>query len=97
MAVVDHPADSLYKPCVDVTINSVADAFGASAMSVIMTGMGSNGVIGVQKVRSAGGIVIAQDEATSVVYGMPRAVVDAGLADHVSPLDQIVNEIVSYF
>ena len=97
VAVVDHPADTLYKPCVDVTINSVVDAFGASAMSVILTGMGNNGVIGVQRMRSAGGIVIAQDEASSVVYGMPRAVVDAGLAHHVSPLEKIVNDIVSYF
>jgi len=92
-----EPSDTLYKPCVDVMLNSVSKAYGANAMSVILTGMGSNGLSGSRKVKTSGGIVIAQDEATSVVYGMPRAVVEARLTDHVASIDNLAAEIISYF
>jgi two-component system, chemotaxis family, protein-glutamate methylesterase/glutaminase len=59
--------------------------------------MGSNGVIGMRNVRSRGGVIIAQNEGSCVVYGMPRAVVEAGLADHIANIDDIPTEIVSYF
>jgi len=78
-------------------LNSVSEAYGANAMSVILTGMGSNGLSGSRKVKTSGGIVIAQDEATSVVYGMPRAVVEARLTDHVASIDNLAAEIISYF
>jgi len=95
--VSEEPSDTIYKPCVDVMLNSVAEAFGANIMTVILTGMGSNGLEGSRKVKGGGGIVIAQDEASSVVYGMPRAVAEAKLVDHIAPIDGIAAEIVSYF
>jgi len=97
VVVSGQPADTLYKPCVDVMINSVADVYGKATLGVILTGMGSNGLIGMQKVKSKGGIVVAQNEATCVVYGMPRAVIEAKVADHVAPIDDVASEILSYF
>jgi len=95
--VSDEPSDTLYKPCVDVMMNSVAKEHGRSSLSVIMTGMGNNGVVGIKSVKQHGGVVIAQDEASCIVYGMPRAIIEAKLADHVTSLDNIAGEIVSYF
>ena len=92
-----EPADTLYKPCVDITMSSVAESFGSTAMGVILTGMGNNGVEGIKKIKAGGGIIIAQNEETCVVYGMPRAVIEAKLADHVTPLDAVTDEILSYF
>jgi two-component system chemotaxis response regulator CheB len=95
--VSDEPVDTLYHPCVDVLIDSVAKGFGGSSLAVILTGMGTNGMVGSRELRQRGGKIIAQDEASSVVYGMPRAVIEAGLADHVAPVDCIAQEILSYF
>ncbi len=95
--VSDRPADTLYKPCVDVTFNSVADAFSAHALAVVLTGMGSNGVVGVRNLKARGAKVIAQNEETCVVYGMPRAIIDNKLADHIAGIDNIASEIISYF
>jgi two-component system chemotaxis response regulator CheB len=95
--VSDLPADTLYKPCIDVSVSSVVDVYGRGTLGVILTGMGNNGVDGIRKLHDRGGIVIAQDEESCVVYGMPRAVVKAGLADHVSPIENVVSEIISYF
>jgi len=95
--ISEKPTDTLYKPCVDITMNSVADNFGKLTMGVILTGMGNNGIHGIRNVKSKGGIVIAQNEATCVVYGMPRAVVEAELVDHVVPIDAVSSEILSYF
>lgn len=97
VVVTDNPADALYKPCVDVLMASVADQFGSQAMGVMLTGMGNNGVIGAGDIKKKGGVIIAQNEATCVVYGMPRAVIDAQLSDHVAPIDSIAAEITSYF
>lgn len=97
VSVSDEPATTLYKPCVDVMVNSVAEVYGAHTMGVILTGMGSNGLVGMKNIKSHGGLVIAQNEPTCVVYGMPRSVIEAGLADHVSPIDCIASDISSYF
>ncbi|HKU67854.1 MAG TPA: CheB methylesterase domain-containing protein, partial [Candidatus Baltobacteraceae bacterium] len=80
---------SLHVPSVDVMTASVAEVYGACALAAILTGMGQDGVAGLRKVKDAGGYVIGQDAATSVVYGMPRAAAQAGLVDRVLPLDQI--------
>lgn len=77
------------RPAVDPALATVSQVWGTAVMAVIMTGMGKDGARGAQAVRQAGGYVIAQDEATSVVYGMPRVVVEMGLAHEVLPLDQI--------
>lgn len=95
--VSPQPADTLYRPCVDITVTSVSDQFGSAGMGVILTGMGNNGAIGLKQLKARGGIVIAQDEATCVVYGMPRAAVEAGVVDHVLPVTNIADEISSYF
>jgi two-component system chemotaxis response regulator CheB len=97
VVVSDEPTDILYRPCVDVLMNSVADSHAGGAMGVVLTGMGDNGVIGLKQVKMRGGVVIAQDEETCVVYGMPRAAVEAGLPDHVSSIDDVADEIMTYF
>ena len=82
------------RPAVDVLFRSVGETFGSSAIGVILTGMGQDGLRGVQTLKATGGFVIAQDEASSVVWGMPGAVVTAGLADSVLPLGQVIPEIM---
>lgn len=81
------------RPSVDVLFRSVADVYGANALAVVMTGMGSDGVNGAQRIRERGGEVIIQDEASSVVWGMPGLVHASGHADAVYPLDQLGQEI----
>ena len=78
-----------FRPSGTFLFDSVARVFGHSTLAVILTGMGDDGVAGLRAVRAAGGLVIAQNEETSVVFGMPGATVAAGLADHVLPLDAI--------
>ena len=68
--------------------------FGKDVVSVIMTGMGCDGAEGMKKIDAAGGYIIAEDEESSVVYGMPKAVVDMGIADEVLPLSDIARAIV---
>jgi two-component system, chemotaxis family, protein-glutamate methylesterase/glutaminase len=82
------------RPAVDVLFRSVAKAYGAHALAVVLTGMGQDGLRGCEAIRAAGGRVIVQDEASSVVWGMPGAVARAGLADRVLPLDSIADEIL---
>jgi two-component system chemotaxis response regulator CheB len=84
---------SLHVPSVDVMAGSVGEVFGAAALGVILTGMGHDGVIGLGVIKRNGGYVIGQDEASAVVYGMPRAAAVAGLVDRVSPLDNVARAI----
>jgi two-component system chemotaxis response regulator CheB len=88
----DAPEHSC-RPAVDVLFRSVAEAYGAGVLGVVMTGMGSDGVLGSQRIRAAGGEVIVQDEATSVVWGMPGLVQAAGEADGIFPLGELAEEI----
>jgi two-component system chemotaxis response regulator CheB len=88
------PAENSCRPAVDVLFRSVAEVYGGAVLSVVLTGMGQDGLRGCERIVEADGRVIAQDQATSVVWGMPRAVVDAGLADCVLPLDRIASEVV---
>jgi len=89
------PPENSCRPAVDVLFRSVAKAYGPHVLAVIMTGMGQDGLLGCECIRSAGGQVIIQDEASSVVWGMPGAVARTGLADQVLPLDQLAAEIVN--
>ena len=82
-----------HRPAVNVMYDSAAE-FGKDIVAVIMTGMGSDGCIGMKKIKAQGGYSIAQDEQSCVVYGMPKAVVDAGLADEIRPLTKIAEAIV---
>ena len=81
------------RPAVDVLFRSVARTYGPRVLGVILTGMGQDGLQGCKQISEASGQILAQDEATSVVWGMPGAVVQAGLADKILPQDQIGIEI----
>lgn len=87
--IVESEAGQHYRPCVDVTFKSAAPVFGGQVLAIIMTGMGADGREGVRALKQLGAKVWAQDEDSCVVYGMPAAVAEAGLADRVLPLDQI--------
>jgi two-component system chemotaxis response regulator CheB len=94
LLIHQDPPENSCRPAADVLFRSVALAFGSAALAVVLTGMGQDGLRGCDAIRAAGGQVIAQDEATSVVWGMPGAVTRAGLADKVLPLSEIASEIV---
>jgi two-component system chemotaxis response regulator CheB len=82
-------------PSVDVMMSSVAEVFGSSAMGIVLTGMGDDGALGMQAIFRAGGFTLGQDQATSVVYGMPRACADLGVLNHVAPLPDIARQILA--
>jgi two-component system chemotaxis response regulator CheB len=86
---------TLHMPSVDVMMASVAQVFPARVIGVILTGMGHDGMEGMAAIKKANGRTIAQDEATCVVYGMPKAVVDSGMADKVVPLEKMAGEIAN--
>jgi two-component system chemotaxis response regulator CheB len=88
------PPENSCRPAVDVLLRSVAKTFGPNSLTVILTGMGQDGLRGCEAVRDAGGQILAQDEVTSVVWGMPGHVARAGLADRVLPLSLIADEIL---
>jgi two-component system chemotaxis response regulator CheB len=92
--VQQDPPENSCRPAADVLFRSVARTFGSRALAVVLTGMGQDGLRGCEVIREAGGQVIAQDEATSVVWGMPGFVARAGLADRVLPLAMIAPEVV---
>ncbi len=85
----------LHAPSADVMMKSVASLFGSRGIGVILTGMGHDGLEGMKEIKAAGGRTVAQNEATCTVYGMPKAVVDAGLADKVVPLSHIAGEVLN--
>jgi two-component system chemotaxis response regulator CheB len=85
------------RPAVDPLLSSAAEVWGGGVLAVILTGMGSDGMHGAQDVAAAGGSVMAQDEATSVVWGMPGAAANAGVCSAVLPLDQIAPRIIRLF
>ena len=82
------------RPAVDALFTSIGEAYGGAALAVVLTGMGQDGLRGAGILKALGATVLVQDEASSVVWGMPGAVVNAGLADRVLPLDEVVPEIV---
>jgi len=83
------PDDCAHRPSVNVLFQSAADACGGNVLALVMTGMGKDGLRGARQIQDEGGTVYVQDENTSVVYGMPRVVSEAGLADGTFPLDQL--------
>jgi two-component system chemotaxis response regulator CheB len=87
------PPENSCRPAVDVLFRSVARTYGPHALGVVMTGMGQDGLLGAEELKSAGATVFAQDEASSIVWGMPGYVVEAGLSDRVLPLPQLAGEI----
>ena len=94
--VADGPLVNRHKPSVDVLFRSVAKFAGANALGIIMTGMGDDGARGLKEMHDAGARTIAQDEASCVVFGMPKEAIKLGAADFTLPLDQIPAAIVSH-
>jgi two-component system chemotaxis response regulator CheB len=88
------PPENSCRPAADVLFRSVAQVYGSRALGVVMTGMGQDGLRGAQEMHDQGAVILAQDEATSVVWGMPGFVAQAGLAAKVLPLPEIAAEIV---
>jgi two-component system chemotaxis response regulator CheB len=95
VSVRDGPLVSRHRPSVDVLFRSAARSAGSNAMGVIMTGMGDDGARGMLEMHQAGAFNVAQDEATSVVYGMPKEAVAKGGVDRIVPLEQIAKEILA--
>jgi len=85
----DDPPGNFCRPAVDVLFREAASVFGAAAIAAVLTGMGSDGTNGARHLVNVGATVIAQDEASSIVWGMPGSVVKAGLAHEILPLDAI--------
>ncbi len=94
MSLNQDPARNGVRPSIDVTMESVAANAGYHCIGVILTGMGSDGMKGAAAIKKSGGMVIVQDDPTSVIYGMPRSVAECGFADKILPLQQITQAIV---
>ena len=89
-----EPAIGGLRPAVDPMMVSVADVYGAKTVGVILTGMGHDGAKGMQAIKRLHGLTIAEDQSTAVVYGMPKAAVEAGVVDNILPLSQVADGIV---
>jgi two-component system chemotaxis response regulator CheB len=89
------PPENFCRPAVDVLFRSVAQVYGRTVLAVVLTGMGHDGQRGCEVLRGVGAEIVAQDEASSVVWGMPGAVVGAGLADVVLPLQDVANHLIT--
>ncbi len=94
--VVGGPYVSRHRPSVDVLFRSAAQAAGENAMGMILTGMGDDGATCIGEIQECGGYTVAQDEASCVVYGMPRCAFEAGVVDTVAPLKKMSDEIVKW-
>lgn len=95
VSISENKEDFIYRPSVDALMLSVAEFFPGRALGVILTGMGHDGLNGLMALKRTGGRIFAQNEETCVVYGMPKAVVDAGIADKVLSLEEIAGEIIN--
>ncbi|MBN1875195.1 MAG: chemotaxis response regulator protein-glutamate methylesterase [Anaerolineae bacterium] len=82
------------RPAVDITMESAAQYHGASVIGVVLTGMGADGTVGAHYIKSTGGIIVAEHESTCAVYGMPRSVIEADLADHIVPMPKVAATLV---
>ncbi len=91
--ITDDPPENSCKPSADYLFRSGAQLYGERATGVIMTGMGSDGTLGLKLLKRKGATIIAQDEPSCVVFGMPKESIEAGVVDIVAPLDKIAKEI----
>ncbi len=94
VALNDGPPENSCRPAVDVLFRSVAESYGPSVLGVVLTGMGSDGLVGARAIREQGGHVLVQDQASSVVWGMPGVIAQAQLADLVLNPEQLTQEIL---
>ncbi len=95
VTVSENLGTHIYKPSVDVLMNSAVECFSGSVLGVVLTGLGNDGTEGMTSIKNKGGRTIAESEKTCVVYGMPKSVVEAGVADKVVPLDEVAGEIIN--
>ncbi len=95
VTISEDPGEFIYRPSVDALFLSASEIYSDRSLGVILTGMGNDGLKGSTALKQAGGRVFAQNEETCVVYGMPKAVIEGGLADKVLPVEQIAGEIVN--
>jgi two-component system chemotaxis response regulator CheB len=91
----DAPPENFCRPAVNVLFRSVAKVYGPGALAIVLTGMGSDGLDGARALVEAGGAVIAQDQASSVVWGMPGAIAQQGLASAILPIDSMAVQVAS--
>ena len=91
----DEPRSALHRPSVDVLMESVAGVYGARSLGVVLTGMGSDGVEGLRAIRDSGGRTLAEAEQSCIIYGMPKAAVEAGVVDLSVPLERMADEILA--
>jgi two-component system chemotaxis response regulator CheB len=91
--LTNRPLEKPHKPSVDVLFQSAAEIYGGRVLAVVMTGMGSDGTQGAAWVKAQGGIVLTESEASCIIYGMPRCVVESGLSDGEVPLNSMAMEI----
>lgn len=89
-----EPHATLHRPSVDVLMTSVAKAYGPRSMGIVLTGMGADGVEGLRAIRDAGGRTLAESEESCVIYGMPKAAVEAGVVERTAPLSRVADEIL---
>jgi two-component system chemotaxis response regulator CheB len=94
IALLERGPLHIYHPSCDVLLDSVADVYGRDAVGIILTGMGSDGAKGIERIRACGGTTIGQDEATSVIYGMNRVAIEAGGVQQVLPVGAIAGEML---
>jgi len=95
VALDEEPRAALHRPSADVLMASVASAYGRRALGIVLTGMGSDGALGLRAIREAGGRSLAQSEDTCVIYGMPKAAVEAGVVERSVPLPLLADEILA--
>jgi two-component system chemotaxis response regulator CheB len=95
IALMDDPPVNGHRPSATVLFQSVARAYGPRAIGVLLTGMGEDGASGMQDLKEAGGVTIAQDEASSVIFGMPAKAIGLGVVDHVLPASRIAASILA--
>jgi two-component system chemotaxis response regulator CheB len=91
--IVEGPELNGVRPSADITMRAAARIYGRRAVGLVMTGMGRDGADGVRAIKQAGGVTLVQDQATSVIYGMPRAAVETGCVDRVLPLDRLAEAL----
>ncbi len=91
----DEPRQALHRPSADVLMTSAARVFGSRVMGVVLTGMGADGAEGLGAIRKGGGHTLAESESSCIIYGMPKAAVEAGVIERSVPLGRMAREILA--
>lgn len=94
VSLEEEPSEALHRPSADVLMSSAAEVYSALVMGVVLTGMGSDGTEGLRAIRQRGGLTLAEAEETCVIFGMPKAAIEAGVIERTVPLDRITAEIL---